>query len=985
LAEKEVKVIVSGDSSGADNALKKAAKAATDLGESTEKAGKQTETNLDKINTSAQKAAGGIGNLNTAFTGLKAAVAIGAIGSVIKSITDSGTEAIMAAAKMKQYEIAFTTMLKSAESGKAMMQDLQDFAAKTPFDVPGVVEAAQQLTAFGFEAKDIIPTLTTLGDAAAGLGRGSEGVKLMGYALGQIKAAGTLKTQDVNQLVNAGVSVWQMLADASGKSVAEIKDMTEKGMIDSLAAIEVITKGMQDNYGGMMAATGKEVTGLVNEISEGMGNGLALIGSYLTDSLGIKDVLKTVADSISDMSNAFRLAKDAGKSFGEALLTAVPAPVLIIIGTLASLIGATLVGAIAVAVTAIGALLAPVAGTVIAIAAVGTAISALLVTSETARNILSAVFEDVETKISTVVEVVSDLANIFMDSSKTLGERFFEAIGYVAGLFDSLADNVWEAMGKALDNVEEFVSDSVDSFADFITGGADMGDDFVEMMGNVAERAVTDITNWFSGLPAKIEGIFNSIKAGFDISANNGKLGIQGWAGSSGNSDDYDLMNENFNIYSGQRESASKKGTFDLSGGGGSDKGGTGGLNKTEREVSRINEAVAKAIEETATLQSKFDSLHLDINFEGTSGSERVFAQIDREKTARLQNITDVLKSEENAVKEAQKLRESAEKTGDADAIANAKALYDERNTLYQNSLNEASSMREEVEQQAYNKSLTLETQLQAAKAEAERAMQEMSLENFIAYLDSKDAEQYARLQTEQDYRQQMFEWEMESQQTLLDFAFKAAETMKNQLASGIASVITEGASFGKMLANLGKQILNMFIQWVVGRTLAAVCERALGKLALAETQSLAKATALAWEPAAALAEAAAPGSIARGKIAAAAVVASGSFSSSTDIFNGKEIKISGGGSTDVFNGKSTDTSSLFSIEDSVAGTIPSGSASGSGVISTNSFADSGLTISGGSSVSVINNNYGDINNGSDLDDLMDGFSGAVLSAARGA
>ena len=183
MAEKEVKVIVSGDSSGADNALKKAAKAATDLGESTEKAGKQTETNLDKINTSAQKAAGGIGNLNTAFTGLKAAVAIGAIGSVIKSITDSGTEAIMAAAKMKQYEIAFTTMLKSAESGKAMMQDLQDFAAKTPFDVPGVVEAAQQLTAFGFEAKDIIPTLTTLGDAAAGLGRGSEGVKLMGLLL----------------------------------------------------------------------------------------------------------------------------------------------------------------------------------------------------------------------------------------------------------------------------------------------------------------------------------------------------------------------------------------------------------------------------------------------------------------------------------------------------------------------------------------------------------------------------------------------------------------------------------------------------------------------------------------------------------------------------------------------------------------------------------------------------------------------------------
>ena len=37
-----------------------------------------------------------------------------------------------------------------------------------------------------------------------------------------------------------------------------------------------------------------------------------------------------------------------------------------------------------------------------------------------------------------------------------------------------------------------------------------------------------------------------------------------------------------------------------------------------------------------------------------------------------------------------------------------------------------------------------------------------------------------------------------------------------------------------------------------------------------------------------------------------------------------------------------------------------------------------------GSGISVVNNNYGPINNGSDLDDLFSGFSDAVLSAARG-
>lgn len=971
MAEKEVKVVVSGDVSGAETALKKAGKAAADFGNSVEKAGNQVDTNLDKANNSAQKAAKGIGSLNAAFEGLKAAAALGAIGSVVKGIASMGTEAIMAAARMKQYEIAFTTMLKSAEKGKAMMQDLQDFAAKTPFDVPGVVEAAQQLTAFGFEAKDIIPTLTTLGDAAAGLGRGSEGVKLMGYALGQIKAAGTLKTQDVNQLVNAGVSVWQMLAEASGKSVAEIKDMTEKGMIDSLAAIEIITKGMQDNYGGMMAATGKEVVGLVNEISEGMGNGLALIGSYLTDSLGVKDLLNSVAASISDISTAFKVAKDSGKSFGEALLNAVPAPVLVIIGTLVSLIGVALVGAISVALTAIGTLLAPVAGIAVAVAAIGAGISALLAISETARNVLSAAFEAVKSVVDTVIDVISDLVNIFTDSSKTFGESYLEAVGYVAGLFYRLADNIWEAMGNALDSVIKFVGDSIEAFTDFITGGADMGDDFVDMMGNVAERAVTAIVDWFKGLPTKIEGIFNSIKAGFNVSANGTSLGLQGWM-SSGSSDDYDLMSKDFNVYSGQRESTSKKGTANLSGSGTATKtdSGKSGLDKTEREISRINEAIASAQDATDALQTKFSNLNLDIALEGTSGSERVFAQIEREKTARLRAIDEVLKSQVNAVNEAQKLRESAEKTGDADAIANAQALYDERNTLYQNSLSEASAMRSEVEQQAYDKSLSMETALAAVKADLEDANNEISMEKYLAFLDSKDAELYARLQAEQEYKQQMLDWEMESQQTLLDFAFQAAETMKNQLASGIAAVITEGASFGKMLANLGKQILNMFLQWVIGRTLAALCERALGKLALTETEALAKATAAAWAPAAALAEAASPGSIARGEAAAAAILASGVVSSASSFGSNSE---SGAGNTDY--GGST-------LKQNIAGSLSSGSSS---ITGTNSYADSGNFFGGsGGGVSIVNNNYGAINNGSNLDDLYSGMSGAVLSGLRG-
>lgn len=968
MAEKEVKVVISGDSSGAEAAMKKTSGSARDLASAVDKAG--SSKGLDELNAKAKKATTGIGGLSGALDALKGAAALGVIGGIVTQITNMGTSAVMAAAKMKQYEIAFSTMLKSAEQGKAMMQDLQDFAAKTPFDVPGVVEAAQQLTAFGFEAKEIIPTLTTLGDAAAGLGRGSEGVKLMGYALGQIKAAGTLKTQDVNQLVNAGVSVWQMLADASGKSVAEIKEMTENSMIDSAAAIAVITDGMKNSYGGMMEATGKEMIGLINEVEEGIGNLAAFIGGYVTDAFGLKDIMASIAESLGDVSTSFRVAKEAGASFGEALVKAVPAPLLVTLGTLVTLIGGALVAAAGAAATAIGAVLTPVAGVIAAVTAVGAGISLLVTTSETARNAISATFGAIKSAIQTVMDIVHDLTGIFTDSSKTFGDSYLEAVGYVIGLFYRLGDNIWDAMGNAKDAVFDFVGKSIDSIMEFLTAGASSGDDFVDIMGNMAKNAVKSIGEWFESLPSKLASVFNSMKAGFSLSADGAGLGIKGWM-SSGSSDDYDKTSEDFNPYTGEKSSKINKGSFNLSGSGGATKSsrgrsrGSGGLDKTKREISRINEALAKAADATDALKSKFADLQLDVAVEGVDGSDKVFAQIEKEKTARLRAVDETLKAQLNAVKEAAKLRESAEKTGDASAIAGAQDLYNERNTLYQNSLNSASAMRAEIEQQAADKSLTMETALLAAKANLDAAAKEIDMENYLAYLDSKDAELYSRLMAEQEYKQQLMEWEMESQQTLLDFAFQAAETMKNQLASGIAAVVTEGKSFGAVLKGLGKQILNMFVQWIVGRQLAAMMEKLMGKAALAETKALAQETAAAWEPAAALAEAAAPGSIARGQLAAAAVGASGAASSALNISSGSDGSGGLGGASFMNGGLSSALGGTGASSTSYAGMSGAFGASGGGLIN------------------ITTNNYGAINNGWDANQLMGGLNDSILGAIR--
>ena len=67
-----------------------------------------------------------------------------------------------------------------------------------------------------------------------------------------------------------------------------LRRMTEKGMIDSATAIEVITQGMNDSFGGMMAKTAEEITGLWSNVTETAATAQSTIGTYLADSLDVQ-------------------------------------------------------------------------------------------------------------------------------------------------------------------------------------------------------------------------------------------------------------------------------------------------------------------------------------------------------------------------------------------------------------------------------------------------------------------------------------------------------------------------------------------------------------------------------------------------------------------------------------------------------------------------------------------------------------------------
>lgn len=238
------------------------------------------------------------GPAGLAIAGVTAAVA--GLGAVLGA---AGDKFIGYNAKMEQTDIAFTSMLGSAQDAKIMMDQLRKFAADTPFEFEDIAPAAQQLKAFGFEARDIIPTLTAVGNASAGLGRGTEGLKQIAFVMGQIKTTGKLMGQDVMQLSQLGIPVKDILAKNLGLAADQLSDIGNQG-ISADAAIKALTEGMNERFPNMMDKMSDSFSGMLSTINDNASQILGKIGEPLFNSMKnaigkVRDVFDTALKNVN--------------------------------------------------------------------------------------------------------------------------------------------------------------------------------------------------------------------------------------------------------------------------------------------------------------------------------------------------------------------------------------------------------------------------------------------------------------------------------------------------------------------------------------------------------------------------------------------------------------------------------------------------------------------------------------------------------------
>ena len=157
--------------------------------------------------------------------------------------------------------ISFSTLFGSRETAKTYLSELVNMANTTPFLYDDLTAMSKTLATFGYDAKSILPVLSTIGDAGAALGMSTSDMTTVAQALGRMKSSDKATLEYLNILNDRGIGAVGMLAEAKGKSQGEIYNMISKGQIAGTEAVEIILSALTDGFSGAMEEQSKTFAG----------------------------------------------------------------------------------------------------------------------------------------------------------------------------------------------------------------------------------------------------------------------------------------------------------------------------------------------------------------------------------------------------------------------------------------------------------------------------------------------------------------------------------------------------------------------------------------------------------------------------------------------------------------------------------------------------------------------------------------------------
>jgi tape measure domain-containing protein len=205
-----------------------------------------------------------------------------------------GKSMIQGAAQMEQQEIAFKTLLGSAEEANNVLNRIKDDAKATPFELPGLIDMNKRLVSAGIEAERAGDLVLSMGDAVSATGGTQVELDRLIANFQQIQSVGKASLMDIRQFGNAGIPIFDLLADSTGKTKDEIATMVSEGKIGfkELEAAFAGASGEGGQFANAMENQSKTLNGVISNITDTLG----ILGTEIIEESGLFDLIKNGAE-----------------------------------------------------------------------------------------------------------------------------------------------------------------------------------------------------------------------------------------------------------------------------------------------------------------------------------------------------------------------------------------------------------------------------------------------------------------------------------------------------------------------------------------------------------------------------------------------------------------------------------------------------------------------------------------------------------------
>jgi len=448
------------------------------------------------------------------------------------------TQGVRFNAQLEQYQTAFTTLIGDGEKASQVLQQIQEDASKSPFSTESLIEANQYLISAGVEADESRQMIMALGDAIASTGGGSAELSRMAMNLQQIKNLGKASSVDIKQFANAGINIYGLLAETTGKNVEQLKKMD----ITYEQLLEAFTKASSEGgkYFGAMESQSETLNGSLSTLKDTINQ---LLGE-LTQSLVpiIKNVIKFVNDIIKKVKEMSPEQKEMITRIGTIL--ALLSPMLAIGGKLTGMFGGLSTGFANLlknekVVSIFAKLTSNGSGLFGVLKSIWTVVKGIINPFTVILGILAVLYasnEDIRNQINGIVESLINLfkptIDLIINIIQILWELFKEIVNILQIMWDNFRQS--EAGQRFIDIIKQIIS-WVQTAIDWIS----------KLVG-----WLVDATNWFLNLinvgrDAQSYTIGGSARG--DYSSNGGA-----WVSKSGgfNSGGQITLNANFTVNS---------------------------------------------------------------------------------------------------------------------------------------------------------------------------------------------------------------------------------------------------------------------------------------------------------------------------------------------------------------------------------------------------------------------------------------------------